>query len=161
MAEGEIDMNHPYIYRSQRTAWSFLIEKDECQTSEEFPEQLRDLHLDDKISEILAEEISRGNSEIVIFDIGSGRDGIIIKSFLKSDEFPKLHKLLAEHSGINVRIVGVTGASNGQTQGQLLEKAEQEFDGEQAQKSNITVENYGYTITKANTLKSFMEMVKV
>lgn len=163
MAEGENRYEPPRIYTglSEQHGVSWIEKGWNVQTSEEFPEQLRDLHLDDKISEILTEQISKGNKEIVIFDIGSGKDGILIKSFLKADEFPKLHKLLGEQSGFNVRIVGVTGASEGQTQGQLLEKAEQEFGGEQTQKSNITVENYGYTITKAHTLKSFMEMAKV
>lgn len=163
MSEGEAGYEAPRIYTGLNEQHGIpWIEKGwRVQSSEEFPEVLQNLRIDDRISEIVREEISKSNKEIVVFDIGSGRDGILVKSFLNFNSFPKLHKILTEIPGIKVRVVGVTGADKEEFQGKLLEKNEQEFGEYLSEKSKIITENYAYTITKAHTLKNFMDMVDV
>jgi hypothetical protein len=127
------------------------------QSSPEFPEKLRKLDIDERITNIVSECINRGEKTVNVIDIGSGSEGYFIKSFLNKEEYSKLHQLLENHAGITLHIIGITGNEGGKEQGLVLSKDESDTPGaEGAGKNKVLVENYGYTITKAQTLGKFL-----
>lgn len=126
------------------------------QNSPEFPEELQELNIDQTITNIVKETIERGGNEVVVLDVGSGSEGYVVKAFADKEQFPELHKLLGESSGVTLRVIGVTAASRETNQGTLLSKDETEIPNQERQSSKIVTENYAYTITKAHTLDKFL-----
>lgn len=126
------------------------------QSSPDFPEVYRELHVDDCITEIVAENIKRGNKNITVLDIGSGSEGFFIKSFAEKQQFPKLHNLLENTTGLNLRVVGLTGAKEGDIQGLPITQDEIIKNSNGSDISKISIENYGYTITRFHTLNNFL-----
>lgn len=125
------------------------------QSTPEFPEEIRELNIDLAITNAVKEVIEKGGTEVTVLDVGSGSEGYVVKSFSDKEQFPELHKILSENSGITLRVVGVTAAGK-ENQGTLLAKNETEITGEQNNASKVITENYAYTITKAFTLEKFL-----
>lgn len=127
------------------------------QISPDFPENLRALDVDERISFQINECLARNEHDITVIDIGSGSEGYFIKSFLDASQFPKLHRVMSENSGLNLRVIGATGAKSGDEQGSMVSHDEVSIGSDETNQSKIAVDNYKYTITKAHTLNNLLD----
>lgn len=146
-----------YIGLNEQHNKKWIEEGWKAQSAPEFPEKIQELNVDEVISGLVSESILEGKKDVTVLDLGSGSEGFFIKSFLKKEDFPKLHDLLEKNSGIKLHVIGITGVENERRQGEIISQDKIEIGSEEKEKNQIQVENYAYTVTQSSTLDRFLK----
>jgi len=121
-----------------------------------FPEKLLTVDLDRRLADLIEQTKVAEKQELVVLDIGSGPVGSLINSFQDAEQWPLVHHALLLKPGLNLRAVGITSAQTGRQQGELL--ATQRISLTEADDSSqLTSQNYAYTITQKHRLAKFLE----